>query len=163
MMAFRTGSGGTVGRTSFRNWTGDQVCAPAVVERPSGVADVLAALERAAAADRQVTPVGARHSFADTWATSDTMLSLERMRRVLDIDRESGLVRVEGGITLGELSRTLWDEALALPILGDVDVQSVAGSTATGTHGTGGDTPNLSAWIEAIELVTAEGSLLELT
>ena len=40
-----------------------------------------------------------------------------------------------------------------------VDRQTLAGSVSTGTHGTGLGRPSLSAQIEAIELVTADGEL----
>ena len=59
------------------------------------------------------------------------------MNRVLDVDRESGLVRVQAGIGLRELNLALDAHGLAVENLGDIDVQSLAGATATGTHGTG--------------------------
>jgi L-gulono-1,4-lactone dehydrogenase len=46
--------------------------------------------------------------------------------------------------------------------MGDVDVQSVAGATATGTHGTGSRLANLSAGIHALRLVLADGSVTEI-
>ena len=104
---------------------------------------------------------GAGHSFTDAVLTDGTLLSLERMGRVLDADPATGLVRVEAGITLHELNRALWELGLALENLGDIDVQSVAGATATGTHGTGARLRNLSAAIESVELVTADGSTVE--
>jgi L-gulono-1,4-lactone dehydrogenase len=45
-----------------------------------------------------------------------------------------------------------------MPNLGDIDAQSLAGALATGTHGTGARLPNLSAQVEAIELVLGDGS-----
>ncbi len=110
----------------------------------------------------QVRVAGAGHSFTDAVLTDGTLLSLERMDRVLDVDRSSGLVRVEAGITLGALSDELWRHGLAFENLGDIDVQSIAGATATGTHGTGSRLPNLSATLHSIELVTADGSVTEL-
>ena len=85
------------------------------------------------------------------------------MDRVLDADPASGLVRVEAGITLHRLSRELHLRGLALPNLGDIDAQSLAGAIATGTHGTGARLPNLSAQVEAVELVLGDGSVRELT
>ena len=69
---------------------------------------------------------------------------------------------MEAGITLGALSDELWRHGLAFENLGDIDVQSIAGATATGTHGTGSKLPNLSAALHSIELVTADGSTVEL-
>ncbi len=82
---------------------------------------------------------------------------------MLDVDRSSGLVRVEAGISLRALNDALWGEGRALPNLGDVDVQSIAGAMATGTHGAGGRLATLSSAVHALELVTADGSVVEVT
>jgi FAD-linked oxidoreductase len=142
----------------WRNWAGDQVCRPAAVEHPATVAEVAEAVGRAREAGRTVRVAGAGHSFTDAALTDGTLLRLDRMRRPLEIDSASGLARVEAGISLNELSEALWAHGLAFENLGDIDVQSIAGATATGTHGTGSRLRNLSAALREIELVTADGS-----
>ncbi len=145
----------------WRNWTGDQACAPAAFEQPTRVEDVAEAVARASERGWTVRVAGAGHSFTDAVLTDGLMLSLDRMNRVLDVDRASGLVRVEAGITLHAVNEVLAANGLALANLGDIDVQSVAGATATGTHGTGARLPNLSAGLHSLELVLADGSRLE--
>ncbi len=149
------------GTASWSNWAGDQTCRPAAVERPASRSELAAAIERAAGAGRTVRVAGAGHSFTDAVLTDGTLLTLERMNRVLDVDSKSGLVRVEAGITLGALSDVLYEHGLALENLGDIDVQSIAGATATATHGTGVGLRNLSAGLQSIELTLADGSALE--
>jgi FAD-linked oxidoreductase len=144
----------------WRNWAGDERCAPAAVERPGTVAEIVAALERAAAAGQRVRVAGSGHSFSDVACTDGRMLSLERMDRVLDVDRASGLVRVEGGIAIHALSAALASHGLAFENLGDIDAQTIAGAISTATHGTGARLRNLSAQVEAVELVLADGSTL---
>ena len=56
-------------------------------------------------------------------------------------------MRVEAGIRLKALSRELYARGLAMPNLGDIDAQSLAGALATGTHGTGTRLPNLSGQV----------------
>ena len=56
-------------------------------------------------------------------------------------------MRVEAGIRLKALSRELHVRGLAMPNLGDIDAQSLAGALATGTHGTGTKLPNLSGQV----------------
>jgi L-gulonolactone oxidase len=147
----------------WRNWAGDQACRPAAIEHPANAAEVAEAIGRARAAGRKVRVAGAGHSFTDAVLTDGTLLTLDRMRRVLDVDRSSGLARVEAGISLRELSEALWAHGLALENLGDVDVQSIAGATATGTHGTGSRLRNLSAALHEIELVMADGASARLS
>jgi L-gulono-1,4-lactone dehydrogenase len=144
----------------WRNWAGDQRCAPAAVEQPGSVAEIVAALERAAAAGQRVRVAGSGHSFTDAACTDGRLLSLARMERVLDVDRARGLVRVEGGITIHALSAALAEHGLAFENLGDIDVQTIAGAISTATHGTGARLRNLSAQVESLELVLADGSTL---
>jgi L-gulono-1,4-lactone dehydrogenase len=138
----------------WSNWSRGQSCAPAEHVRPGSRAELAAAVARG----RAVRVAGAGHSFSGGVSTSGTLLSLERLDRVLDVDRASGLVRVEAGIPLHRLVRELHGHGLALPNLGDIDVQSLAGALATGTHGTGARLGNLSTGVEAMELVLADGS-----
>jgi FAD-linked oxidoreductase len=140
------------------NWSRTQRCEPAVVARPGSRDELAAVLARAPG---PVRVAGAGHSFTDAVLTPGTLLSLERMGRVLDVD--GSLVRVEAGISLHRLSRELHVRGLALANLGDIDAQSLAGALATGTHGTGARLPNLSAQVEAMELVLGDGSQREVT
>jgi L-gulono-1,4-lactone dehydrogenase len=142
------------------NWSRTQRCEPVAIERPASRAELAAVLERATG---PVRVAGAGHSFTDGVLTTGTLLSLERMDRVLEADAENGLVRVEAGITLHRLSRELHLRGLAMPNLGDIDVQSLAGALATGTHGTGARLPNLSAQVERMELVLGDGSERDVT
>jgi FAD-linked oxidoreductase len=139
---------------AWENWSRTQRCQPAAFVRPSTRAEVADAVTAA----RTVRVAGAGHSFTAAALTDDTLLSLERMGRLLEIDPARGHARVEAGITLHRLTRELHFHGLALPNLGDIDAQSLAGAIATGTHGTGARLPNLSAQVEAVELVLGDGS-----
>jgi FAD-linked oxidoreductase len=108
-----------------------------------------------------VRVVGSGHSFSDIALTDGRLLSLERMHRVLDVDRNSGLVRVQAGITIRELNERLAGLGLALENLGDIDVQSIAGAISTATHGTGARLRNIPSQVAALTLVLADGSTLE--
>jgi L-gulono-1,4-lactone dehydrogenase len=145
----------------WTNWTGDQTCNPATIVRPKCLDEVTEAVRHARERDLTLRVAGAGHSFTDTVLTSGMLLSLDHMNRVLQVDRESELVRAEAGISLRTLSERLDDEGLALPNLGDIDAQSLAGATATATHGTGIRHQNISAGIVSMELVLADGSVVE--
>jgi L-gulono-1,4-lactone dehydrogenase len=148
---------------AWSNWAGDQTCSPTAVGHPGDTAEVADAVARASAAGETVRVAGAGHSFNDAVLTDGTLLQLDRMRRVLDVDASSGLVRVEAGATLRELSEAMYEHGLAFENLGDVDVQSIAGATATGTHGTGARLRNLSATLQEIELVAGGGETVKLS
>jgi L-gulono-1,4-lactone dehydrogenase len=146
----------------WRNWTGDQRCRPAELVRPGDRDQLSAAVASAAAAGRRVSVAGAGHSFTETALTGGTMIDLAGVSGTIDADRSSGLVKVGGGTVLADLNEELHRLGLAMENLGDIDRQTVAGAISTGTHGTGEKLRNISAQVEAVELVCADGSVREL-
>ncbi len=64
---------------------------------------------------------------------------------------------------LADLNEELARLGLAMENLGDIDRQTIAGAISTGTHGTGARLRNISAQVEAVELVLADGSVRELS
>ncbi len=147
---------------AWSNWAGNVRTTPVAVEHPSSTAEVQALVARATREGLTVKAVGAGHSFTAIAATDGLCLSLHRMDRVLDHDSATGLVRVQAGISLHDLNPRLKALGLALPNLGDVDPQSVAGAISTGTHGTGGRRHGIAAAVRGLQLVTGDGEVLEI-
>lgn len=148
--------------TTWTNWGRSVESHPARVEHPASTADVQRIVREAAAAGLKVKAVGASHSFTAIAATDGVLLRLDRMNRILAHDSATGRVRVQAGISLRDLNPQLNALGLALPNLGDVDPQSVAGAVSTGTHGTGGKLFGISAAVVGVQLVTADGEMLEI-
>src|SRR5436309_1641064 len=98
----------------WRNWTGDQRCAPTVIEEPRSLDELKRAVAGAAEGGNRVHAAGTGHSFTDAALTDGAMVQIEALDRVLDADSRSGLVKVEAGITLSDLSAALWDRGLAM-------------------------------------------------
>jgi len=144
----------------WRNWAGDQICAPARYEAPRDEDELRRLVADAAAAGQTVRAVGSGHSFTDAACTDGVMVSLDNMRALIDVDRESGLVEVQGGVKLHELGDLLAQHGLAMENLGDIAVQGLAGAISTATHGTGLRYPNLSMQVGALRIVTASGEIL---
>jgi L-gulonolactone oxidase len=143
----------------WTNWARQQVCAPAVIERPRSEAEVAAAVRRAGQRGMPVRAVGSGHSFTDIACTDGVMLDLSAMDAVLEADPDSGRVRVQPGISINALGRALEGHGLALENQGDVDTQALAGALATATHGTGLAFGNLSSRVEALRLVDGRGEV----
>jgi len=142
------------------NWAGDQSCRPAEIASPASRDELAEAIASAAAAGRKVSVAGSGHSFTEAAMTDGgLLLRVEALHGVLDADPGSGLVRVGGGTVLADLNEDLARLGLALENLGDIDRQTIAGAISTGTHGTGARLRNISAQVEGIELVLADGSV----
>jgi FAD-linked oxidoreductase len=123
--------------------------------------DELVEVVRAAARDGlRVKAVGSGHSFTAAAATDGVLVRPEGLTAIRGIDHAAGTVTAEAGVRLSRLNAVLAAEGLSLTNMGDIMVQTVAGATSTGTHGTGRDSGAISAQITAFELVTADGSVL---
>lgn len=130
------------------------------VERPATAGAVQRAVAAAAASGLRIKPVGAGHSFTGIAVAPDVQLDLTDLTGVIDADVAAGRVTLAAGTRLHELPALLAPYGLAMPNMGDIDRQSIAGATSTGTHGTGLGFGGLATQIVAAKLVTGTGELL---
>ncbi|MER5866923.1 D-arabinono-1,4-lactone oxidase [Kitasatospora sp. NPDC002040] len=144
----------------WQNWAGNQSARPSRVVAPSSAAELAEVLREAAGQGRTVKAVGSGHSFTSIASAGDGVLVRpDGLTAVRELDREAGTVTVESGLPLSRLNRLLAAAGLALTNMGDIEVQTVAGATSTGTHGTGRDSGSLAAQIRAVEIVLADGTV----
>ncbi|MEU0157600.1 D-arabinono-1,4-lactone oxidase [Streptomyces sp. NPDC006261] len=145
---------------AWRNWAGNVTARPARAESPASVDELVDVLRRANADGLTVKPVGTGHSFTATAATDGVLIRPDLLTGIRDIDRTTMTVTVEAGTPLKRLNTALAREGLSLTNMGDIMEQTIAGATSTGTHGTGRESASISAQIRALELVTADGTVL---
>ncbi len=148
-------------RSSWRNWAGNQQCAPERIDRPSSEAELSRIVREAAAAGQRVKVAGSGHSFTGIALTDGRLLRLDDYGSVLGVDAERGTVTVQAGIKLSTLNAELEARGLALPNLGDVQYQTISGAVATSTHGTGIAFNGIATQIAGMRLVAGDGSVIE--
>ncbi|KJK48970.1 D-arabinono-1,4-lactone oxidase [Streptomyces sp. NRRL F-4428] len=146
--------------TAWRNWAGNVTATPTRVVAPASVGELQEAVRRAAEDGLRVKAVGTGHSFTAAAATDGVLVRPQALAGIRSIDRAAGTVTVGAGTTLKDLNRALAAQGLSLTNMGDIMEQTVSGATSTGTHGTGRDSASIAAQIRALELVTADGSVL---
>lgn len=146
----------------WRNWGRNVAASPLRVEHPASAADVQRSVARASAAGLRVKAVGAGHSFTGIAAADGVQLSLDRLQGLVSADTGTGRVRLRAGTRLHQVPALLAPYGLAMPNLGDIDRQSVAGAISTGTHGTGSAFGGLSTQVAGLALVQPDGGLLRL-
>lgn len=133
---------------------------PELYIRPQSIPEIQKLVTLARRCRRRVVTVGSAHSPSDLTCTSSWLVNLDDFNRVLQVDPETGIVTVEAGIRLSELSTRLEKHGLTLANLGSIDSQSIAGVFATGTHGSSLRHGLLSECVEALSLVLANGQLV---
>lgn len=154
-------------RTKWTNDARNQEVYPLRIYEPSTIDDLVSLIKLAEAEGVSVRAVGSGHSWSDVCLTPDYLLQPSGLTRVLKLDKtltaagvdSSTLIEVESGIRLSELNDTLDKLGLALPNMGGFDGQTIAGVTATSTHGSGIKYGPLPEIIESFEVVAAQGQI----
>ena len=139
------------------NWAGNLAYRAASVHYPTSVAEVQELVTR----QPRVKALGTRHSF-NTIADSPggALISLSELAPDITIDAEAMTVSLTGGTRYGVLASELQSQGYALHNTGSLPHISVAGATATGTHGSGDRNGILSTAVSSVELVKADGTLV---
>jgi xylitol oxidase len=140
------------------NWAGNVTFAAARVHHP-GTEDELAAIVASA---RRVRALGTGHSFSRVADTTGDLVALDRLPPAVEIDPAAHSVTVAAGVTYAELAGHLQQKGLALASLASLPHISVAGSVATGTHGSGDRLRCLAAAVRGLSLMGPDGARLEL-
>jgi L-gulono-1,4-lactone dehydrogenase len=156
----RSHSARAAGVAGWRNWAGNVTARPRRVSSPVSAEEVGTEVRRAAEDGLTVRMAGSGHSFTPAAATDGVLLQPGGMTAIRSVDAAAGTVTVEAGCPLDVLNAELLARGLSLANMGDIQVQTVAGATQTGTHGTGRDLGGMAAQIAAIELVLADGSVV---
>jgi FAD-linked oxidoreductase len=107
----------------------------------------------------KVKCVGSGHSFTSAAATQGHLVTLDNWSGLVSIDRTSLEITVKAGTTLSVLNELLHKEGLALPNLGDIAYQTVAGAISTSTHGTGIALTGLAGQVRGFTLVDGQGQV----
>jgi len=145
--------------SGWSNWSGSVQTAPQRILRPRSEAELAAAV----AAAGKVRATGAGHSFMPLCATDGLLVNLEDMPGTLTIAPDRKTITAPAGWSLKRLTAALWDKGLALANQGDVNPQSLAGSTSTGTHGTGRGLGSLATFVRSFRLMRADGSVIRVS
>ena len=141
------------------NWAGNIAFGAPDFYRPASVGELRTVVARA----RQLRVLGTGHSFNDMADSPGAQVSLAGLPPEVEVDSAASLVRVAAGLSYAGLAGRLDRHGFALRNLASLPHISVAGSCATGTHGSGRANQSLSAAVAGLELVTAEGDVVELS
>jgi len=137
------------------NWAGNHQ----FTAREAITARTVGDVQRAVTAGGRVRAVGTRHSFNDLADNGATLVSVAGIAPDPVIDEAARTVTAGAGLSYGALAAWLQDRGWALGNLGSLPHISIAGATATGTHGSGTGNPILSAAVAGLDYVAADGEL----
>jgi xylitol oxidase len=144
---------------SPRNWAGTYAYTAPSRATPRSIEDVV----RIVRADRgSIHALGTRHSFTDLPESPGTLIDMTGVEGDIVVDADRGTVTAPAATRYGVVAQRLEAEGWALHNLGSLPHISVAGATATGTHGSGDRNGVLSTAVRALRYVGADGELHEI-
>jgi alditol oxidase len=140
------------------NWAGNIVFGAPDFYRPATVPELQAVVAEAG----RIRVLATGHAFSDMADSPGAQVSLAGLPPEVSVDSAASAARVAAGLSYAELAPRLDAHGFALRNLASLPHISVAGATATATHGSGAANQNLAAAVAGLTLVTADGDLVEL-
>ena len=145
----------------MKNWSKRIEWHPSQIEYPNTETDIQAVVKKAIQENKTIRIIGSGHSFNPLWVTQHVLVSLDKYQGLVSVDKENLQATVKGGTKLFTLGNLLFEQGMAMENLGDIDVQSLAGTISTGTHGTGLRFGTISTQVRAIRFVNGKGEIVE--
>ncbi|WP_435113283.1 FAD-binding protein [Nocardiopsis synnemataformans] len=137
------------------NWAGNVTFGSPRVHRPR----TLDELRRVVRDSARIRALGSGHSFNLVADSDADLVRLDGLPAEAEIDAGGRTVTVTAGMRYAELVTALHGRGFALANLASLPHISVAGSCATGTHGSGDGQRCLSAAVRAVQLMGPDGDL----
>lgn len=144
----------------MKNWAGNITWTPTQIAYPTSEEEIQQLVLRAANDRKKMRVIGTGHSFTALCKTEDVLISLDKYQGIVKVDKDSVQAVVKGGTKLNYLGDLLFKEGMAMENLGDIDVQSIAGTISTGTHGTGASFGTISTQVIALRFVNGKGEII---
>ena len=148
---------GAAQKKKLQNWAGNLTYSTNSVFYPKTLSEVQSLVKKC----NKLRPLGTRHCFNAIADSRNNLISSNNLNNILSLDTIANTVTVEGGIKYGELSPYLDKKGYALHNLASLPHISVAGSITTATHGSGVKNGNLSTQVRGLEIVIADGSVVQ--
>ncbi|KFG86439.1 putative sugar 1,4-lactone oxidase [Metarhizium anisopliae] len=141
-----------------RTWARTFSSIPELYIQPETLAEVEKVVSLAQTCRRRIVTTGCGHSPSDITCTSSWMVNLDRFNKILAVSTDTGLVTMESGIRLYALCEELERHGLAMPNLGSINQQSIAGAISTGTHGSSVRHGLMSEDVQSLRITLANGT-----
>ena len=132
---------------------------PLAVVHPATEQEIVDVIALARSRRVKAKAIGSLHSLCPIPETDGICVVLDRYTTCVAIN--GTLATVQAGMKLRDLNDRLARHGLALPILGAIAEQTVSGAISTATHGGSLHFGTLSDSVEALRIVRADGSVVE--
>lgn len=132
------------------------------VYRPSTLDGVREVLDLARSSGRSIVPRGSGFSYGDTSMNAENIvLETRRLNRILDWDPQTGIIRIEPGVSIGQLWRYTLEDGWWPAVVPGTMYPTLGGGSSTNVHGKNHwKVGSLGEQIRAFELLLPSGEIL---
>jgi len=145
------------------NWSNTHSCTPAEIYNPSSLSELVQVIKHANKNNMKLRVRGSGSSSSPIGCTSQCLMSLEKLNKVVEGDKRNSTVRVEAGVPLHSLNDILAEFGMAITCLSPDPSQTVGGAIATGAHGSSLKCGSMSDAIIALDIVMSNGEMCHIS
>jgi FAD-linked oxidoreductase len=146
----------------MKNWAGSLSFEPETILAPRSIDEiqqnVIGALEK----KKNIRMIGSGHSWTGLFVTNDQLLHLDNYQGIHSVDKENKIIHAKAGTKLFRFTNEAYEHGYSLANQGDVEKQSLAGASSTGTHGTGVNLQSFSNLIEEVTIINGKAELIKI-
>lgn len=148
--------------TSHRHHTWAQTyhSRPELYLQPQTTEEIQKIITLARRCRKRLVVVGSGHSPSELTCTSSWMINLDNYADIIAVNTSTKTVTVQAGIRLKDLCRVLRENGLAMPNLGSINQQSIAGAFTTGTHGSSMKHGILARYVLGLKVMLSNGRVV---
>jgi len=146
-----------VTKHTHHTWAQTYHSRPELYIQPHTTEELQKVIKLARRCRRRIALTGCGHSPSDLTCTSSWLVNLDRFDDILDVNKDANVVVMQAGTRLHDLGLKLKHHGLAMPNLGSIDHQSIAGAIGTATHGSSIRHGILSQSVLALKIMLANG------
>ncbi|KAL7816335.1 L-gulonolactone/D-arabinono-1,4-lactone oxidase [Trichoderma aethiopicum] len=148
----------SVPKHTHYTWARTFSCVADVYVQPQSLAEIERVVNLAHRYRKRVVTVGCGHSPSNIALTSSWLVNLDKYNKILSLDPKTGVVVMQSGIRLYTLCEELERHGWAMPNLGSINQQSIAGAISTGTHGSSVQHGLMSEDVLSLKITLANGT-----
>lgn len=145
------------------NWSGTHECHVKRFFQPETVPELELLVQHAHEQGTKLRCVGSGLSPNALAFETEGMVSLALMDKVLNVDQNSGQIRVQAGARVQDVADYIRRYGLTLPNYASIKEQTLGGLTQVGAHGTGTNIPTIDDYVVGMKLITPALGTIELS
>jgi FAD-linked oxidoreductase len=146
----------------MKNWAGSLNFEPEIILAPRSIEEIQKNVSSALDQKKSIRMIGSGHSWTKVFETNELLLNLDNYQGIHSVDKNEKIIHAKAGTKLFRFTNEAYELGFSLANQGDVEQQSLAGATSTGTHGTGISLQSFSNLIEEVTLVNGKAEVMKI-